>query len=390
MNDKILLESFNELKNFCEKESFKGWDPYDGLNSWVIQKTPLGRSRLFRLSWIQLFKRNPVNLRRLLGIKKDYNPKGLGLFLIGYCNLYKVEPKKEYLEKVNHLGNTIIGLKTKGYSGACWGYNFDWQARAFFQPKYTPTVVATSFIAEALLTAYEVTKTKLFLDTAISTKNFVLKDLNKTFDADGNYTLSYSPLDNTQVFNAGLLGAKLLSLIYSKTNDAVLIKEAEKIVAYVCKKQAIDGSWSYGTLSFHKWIDNFHTGYNLECIYEYQKHSHDTTYQKYIDKGLNYYLKTFFTEEGVSKYYNNSVFPIDIHAPAQLIVTLSKLDVFNENKDLIDRVLLWTVKNMQSREGYFYYQKKKYTISKIPYIRWAQSWMFYAYSYYFKELETNE
>lgn len=390
MNDKILLESFNELKNFCEKESFKGWDPYDGLNSWVIQKTPLGRSRLFRLSWIQLFKRNPVNLRRLLGIKKDYNPKGLGLFLIGYCNLYKVEPKKEYLEKVNHLGNTIIGLKTKGYSGACWGYNFDWQARAFFQPKYTPTVVATSFIAEALLVAYDVTKTKLFLDTAISTKNFVLKDLNKTFDADGNYTLSYSPLDNTQVFNAGLLGAKLLSLIYSKTNDVVLIKEAEKIVAYVCKKQAIDGSWAYGTLSFHQWIDNFHTGYNLECIYEYQKHSNDTTYQKYIDKGLNYYLKTFFTEDGVSKYYNNSVFPIDIHAPAQLIVTLSKLDVFNENKDLIDRVLLWTAKNMQSREGYFYYQKKKYTISKIPYIRWAQSWMFYAYSYYFKELETNE
>ena len=385
MKYQILKKSFKDLKGFCENESFKGWDPYDGLNSWVIQKTPLGKSRFLRLAWIQLFKRNPINLRMIFGIKKDYNPKGLGLFLIGYCNLYKVEPKQEYLEKINYLAHTIITLKTEGYSGACWGYNFDWQARAFFQPKYTPTVVATSFIAEALLAAHEITNTSLFLETAISTKDFVLKDLNKTFDDDGDYTLSYSPLDNTQVFNAGLLGAKLLSLIYAQTKEERLIKEAKKIVNYVCKKQADNGSWAYGTLPFHKWIDNFHTGYNLECIHQYQTHSKDTTFKVYIEKGLDYYLNTFFTEEGVSKYYNNSIFPIDIHAPAQLVVTLSKLNVFEENKELIDRVLLWTINNMQTSEGYFYYQIKKYSTSKIPYMRWAQSWMFYAYSYYILE-----
>ena len=71
-------DSFNRLKGYCEKENFKGWDPYDGLNSWVIQKTLLGKLRVFRLAWIQLFKRNPINLRPLFGIKKDYNPKGLG------------------------------------------------------------------------------------------------------------------------------------------------------------------------------------------------------------------------------------------------------------------------------------------------------------------------
>jgi rhamnogalacturonyl hydrolase YesR len=379
--------SFNKLKSFCEKENFKGWDPYDGLNSWVIQKTFLGKSRFFRLAWIQLFKRNPINLRSLFGIKKEYNPKGLGLFLIGYCNLYEVEKKDEYLTKINQLAQQLITLKTEGYSGACWGYNFDWQARAFFQPKYTPTVVATSFIAEALLKAYQVTKTQIYFDTAVSTTHFVLKDLNKTFDEDGDYTLSYSPLDSTQVFNAGLLGAKLLSLIYTYTKDEILIQEAKKIVSYVCKKQAANGSWAYGTLPFHQWIDNFHTGYNLECIFEYQKHSKDMSYNMHIKKGLDYYLNTFFTEEGISKYYNTSIFPIDIHAPAQLVVTLSKLNVFIENKQLIDKVLQWTMKNMQASEGYFYYQKKKYATSKIPYIRWAQSWMFYAFSYYI--LETN-
>jgi len=380
-------DSFDRLKGYCEKENFKGWDPYDGLNSWVIQKTPLGKSRLFRLAWIQLFKRNPINLRPLFGIKKAYNPKGLGLFLIGYCNLYKQDNNQNYFNTITFLANKIISLQTKGYSGACWGYNFDWQARAFFQPKYTPTVVATTFIAEAMLEAYETTKNKEYLSTVESCVKFVLKDLNKSYDDNGNFTLSYSPLDRTQVYNAGLLGAKLLCLVYKYNKESDLLTNAKKIVAYVCDKQKKDGSWTYGTLPFHQWIDNFHTGYNLECIHTYQEVSKDMTYQKNIEKGLKYYLEMFFTTQGVSKYYNNKIYPVDIHSPAQLLVTLSKLREFDKNKELINRVLNWTVQNMQSEEGFFYYQKRKRLTSKISYIRWAQAWMFYAYSYYFLEIK---
>ena len=108
MNFNKFEQSFKKLQIFCETEQFKGWDPYDGLNSWVIQKTPLGKSSFFRLAWIQLFKRNPINFRKIVGIKKGFNSKGLGLFLIGYCNLYKVEPKKEYLEKIHLLATKIL------------------------------------------------------------------------------------------------------------------------------------------------------------------------------------------------------------------------------------------------------------------------------------------
>lgn len=382
-------KSFNKLKFYCEKENFKGWDPYDGLNSWVIQKTVLGKFRFFRLAWIQLFKRNPINLRSVFGVKKEYNPKGLGLFLIGYCNLYYVKKNQEYLEKIVFFADKLIELKTKGYSGACWGYNFDWQARAFFQPKYTPTVVATTFICEALLKAYEITKKETYLEAAISASKFVLYDLNRTYDGT-NFTFSYSPLDRTQVYNAGLLGAKLLCLVYEYTKDPLLLEEAKNVVSYVCTKQNNNGSWSYGTLPFHQWIDNFHTGYNLECIKIYEQISKDTSFNNYIEKGMSYYINTFFTSEGMSKYYNDKVFPIDIHAPAQLIVTLSKFGNFNQNKDLVDKVLDWTIDNMQSSKGCFYYQKKRLISSRVPYIRWAQAWMFYAFSYYFLEVNNEK
>lgn len=381
----LIKQSILRIKSFIEKENFKGWDPYDGLNSWVIQKTPLRSIKVFRLAWIQLFKRNPVNLRAIFGIKKEYNPKGLALFLIGYCNLYSKTSNSHYLYKIEFLSSKLLEIQSTGFSGACWGYNFDWQSRAFYQPKFTPTVVVTSFVVEALLQAYEITQNEKLSQVALSASKFILQDLNKTYDSDKNYTLSYSPLDDTQVFNAGLLGAKTLSIIYKYNNDKRLIKEAKKIVEYICSKQKSDGSWAYGTLHHHQWIDSFHTGFNIESIYFYQSISKDYTYQNNIALGLDYYLDHFFKKDGRSKYYNNKTYPIDIHAPAQLIVTLSKMNLLKQKRKFIENILKWTVVNMQSKQGYFYYQKRRLVSSKIPYMRWAQSWMFYALSYYESE-----
>lgn len=380
------LNSLSRLKDYCEKVRFKGWDPYDGLNSKVFQSIPgIRSSKLFRLAWIQTFKRNPVNLRVPFLIAKDYNPKGLGLFLNGYCNLHKVDPKEDYIKHIKFLSRQIIELSTPGYSGACWGYNFDWESRAFFQPKFTPTIVASVFIGYALLDAYEILKDEKLLETVVSISEFILKDLNRTYDEDGNFSFSYSPQDNSQVFNATLLGSRLLARIYSYTKDKELLTEAKKSVDFCIKHQKEDGSWAYSTLPFHQWIDNFHTAYNLECIAEYQKYSGDNTYQPNIDKGFQYYIHTFFLEDGRCKYYNNSLYPIDIHAPAQFIITLKRLSRFQENEALAEKVLSWVIDNMQDRRGYFYFQKKRGFKSKIPYMRWAQAWMFYALSAYCEE-----
>jgi hypothetical protein len=389
----FFLSSFQKLKSYCEAESFKGYDPFDGLNSKFFKSIPfISKNRIARLAWIQLFKRSPFNLRTFVGIKKEYNSKGLGLFLSGYCNLYKLEPKQEYLDMINFLAGELIKLKNSEFSGNCWGYNFDWQARAFFQPKQTPTVVATTYISYAFLDAYEITKNDGYLKIARSACDFILKDLNRNYSEDGNFAFSYSPLDKSVVYNASLLGSKLLARVYYYTKEEELIDASKKSVTFCCNKQNTDGSWVYGTYEFHKWIDNFHTGFNLECINDYIKYSGDKSFENNLNNGLTYYLKTFFTEEGISKYYNNAIYPIDIHAPAQLIITLSRLGKFQENKVLAERVLGWTIKNMQSEKGYFYYQKKKYFSSKITYMRWAQAWMFYAFSEYLlvEKLKINE
>jgi len=391
MQESIFIKSLLKLKFYCEKEKFKGWDPYDGLNSKIFQATPLKKWEITRLAWIQAFKLSPINLRRFLLVPKEHNAKGIGLFLTGYCNLYKYCQQahdiqfgttEELLDKINYLSGLLIKLQSFGYSGSCWGYNFDWQNRVFFQPKNTPTVVATSFVANALFDAFDITKNDEYLKTALSACTFIEKDLNRIFITHNEFIFSYSPLDHSQVYNASLLGARLLARGYSYTQNSTWYELSLNAVQTIINKQSIDGSWIYGEAKVQNWIDSFHTGFNLECIFEVRKYTGNESLINPFNKGFNFYLANFFLKDGTPKYYFNKTYPIDIHSPAQFIALLSKTKKMKENQEIADRVLDWTFKNMQSGTSYYYYQLKKGFSSKISYMRWGQAWMFYALTYY--------
>lgn len=389
-------KSFQDLKDYCEKEGYKGWDPYDGLNSKIFSATPLKRWDIARLAWIQGFKRSPINFRKLLLVPKEYNAMGIGLFLNGYCKLLELARKgnlefgtvQELEDKVHELARLLISLKTPGYSGACWGYNFDWQARRLFLfPAYTPTVVATTFCSSALVFAYELTQEKEYLEIGISACEFIKNDLNRT-PYNGGHIFSYSPFNgNNTVFNASLLGAKTLSLGYHYTKNTEYKELANSAVKAAVSAQAEDGSWIYGMLSVQSWIDSFHTGFNLDAITFYQRFTGDNQFQYSIEKGLEFYLANFFLEDGTPKYYHNKTYPIDIHCPGQLTVTLSTLGLVRENSSLIKKVTGWAIDNMQDKKGFFYYQLKKGLSSKISYMRWSNAFMFNALATLINDLE---
>ena len=234
------------------------------------------------------------NFKTYLISSKGYNSKGLALFLSGYCNLFhlsknnnlKYGSKKDILKKINYLANLLISLKSNGYSGACWGYNFDWQSRRLFLFKSnTPTVVATAFCVEALFKSYEITKNQKYKKIALTSAEFVLNDLKRTTYRSG-FLFSYSVTNgNNTVFNASLLGVKILVLCYKYSKKEKYKKIAQKVVSSVCDAQNDDGSWVYGLLKTQSWIDSFHTGYNLDALYMYQCLTNDNSYSEMrIDK----------------------------------------------------------------------------------------------------------
>lgn len=396
--------SFSRLRTYCEAEDYKGWDPYDGLKSkvahWLL---PLKHSAILRLCIIQGFKRCPVNLRRVAMVPKEHNAKGIGLFLQGYCNLYKIVKsqksnveglgtEEDILQKIQYLADLLLKMRSDKifpgqYHGACWGYNFDWQARRLFLfPAYTPTVVATNFCATALMEAYEITGERRYLDAALSSAEFVMQDLHRYYPDEKNkskFLFSYSKLPgNDTVYNASLLGSRLLAFCYKYTGRQEYLEAARASVRACVEGQREDGSWVYGLLPVQNWIDSFHTGYNLDALIAYEEQTGDMQFHAAMEKGFKFYIENFFESDGTPKYYHNRMFPIDIHCPGQLFVTLARLHRSGQCQELADKVMDWTITNMQDRKGYFYYQLKKGMNTRISYMRWSNAFMFCAMSYF--------
>jgi len=373
-----VTENLQALAKYLEREGFRGYDPYDGLNSSFLSLLSCN-SKYLRILFTQALKRLPLNLRPLLGVKKGYNPKALGLFLCGYAKLYSIEKNPKYLNGIARLLDLLNETRSERYSGNCWGYNFDWQSRAFFIPKFTPTIVNSSFIGHALIDTYRYTGDKNVLDMALSIKDFIIKDLNRK-EENGTICFSYTPIDRTAVHNANLLGASLLIRLYKYNDDAAVKDIALKSLAYSMKYQKDDGSWFYADTSFQSWIDSFHTGFNLQSIKYFFDEGYGAEYREAFNKGVTFYADKFFLNNGTPKYYNNKLYPIDIHCPTQAIVLFSRMR--DDYSELTERILQWMLDNMMDKRGFFYFQKRKYYTNKISYMRWSQAWAFHALTEY--------
>ena len=146
-----------------------------------------------------------------------------------------------------------------------------------------------------------------------------------------------------------------------------------------------DYSWFYGELPHHRFVDNFHTGFNLVALKTWMDATGETLWMNELKKAYHYYLDIFWLADGSPKYYNTSLYPIDVHCSAQGIVTCIRLREYNAGSlEMADRIAAWAINHMQDPAGYFYYQKTRWYTNRIPYIRWSQAWMLYALSHLMK------
>lgn len=379
MNAAIDLQTaINALKDYIESKDFSGYDPYDALNSPLVRFLTFG-NKFARITSIQALKKIQLNLRPILGIRPGHNPKGLGLFLCGYVNLHRHEKNPEHLQKIEYLLDLLERCKTSTSSGHGWGYNFDWQSRVFFVPKFTPTIVNSSFIGHALLETYINTGNEKALKLALPIADFILKDLNRLEEND-SICFSYTPLDKYFVHNANLLGASLLIRLYQFNKNEEMKQAALKSLKYSIENQLENGAWFYSEKESSHWIDSFHTGFNLQAVRYFFDAGFGGEYRSKFEKGVGYYADNFFLPDGTPKYYQDRVYPIDIHSAAQAIVFFSGMgETFRE---LTKKILNWTLENMRHKKGYFFFQKNRFFTNRIPYMRWSQAWMFHALTEY--------
>jgi hypothetical protein len=157
----------------------------------------------------------------------------------------------------------------------------------------------------------------------------------------------------------------------------------------VVANQRGDGSWTYGTDEKQQWIDNFHTAYVLFSLHRIIKLCQlEDKFQDSLRHGFDYWKKTFFLADGWPKYYDDDPYPADAHAGASAIVTFLELGELDpDSLKMAETVARWTIENLRDKDGYFYYQKRRFYTVRKPYMRWSQAWMLYALARLLEESE---
>jgi hypothetical protein len=382
----------DELFSWCQAHDFAGHDPFDALNSRLFQATPLAQSRNARFIWTQLVKRSPSDLRPLARVPAERNAKGIALFALAEIADYRRLKSQESERQVHNFLSDLLAMKLDSYSGATWGYNFDWQSRDFFAPRNTPTIVPTAFAARALIEAARQFQNDRYLSIARSVCNFILEDLPRTVGNERELCFSYAPKTGTRIFNASLLAAEVLATVGKLTGEHELCESAERATRYVVNNQRPDGSWHYGADPKQLWIDNFHTAYILFSLKRIiDSSSFGSEFQPALASGYEYWKNNFFLAEGWPKYYHDGPYPADAHAAASAIVTFLECGELDKDASrLAQDVAYWTIQNLRDERGFFYYQRRRFYTVRKPYMRWTQAWMLYALSRLLEELGSGQ
>jgi hypothetical protein len=375
-------QAFSDLFQWCRARNFSGHDPFDALNSFVFQATPLRHFETPRLVWTQLLKRSPLNLRSFARVPTQKNAKGLALFALAALANHRRLKTTDTESEARRLLDDLISLKISGYSGAAWGYNFDWQSRHFFAPRGTPMIVPTAFAARALLQAADKFRDERYLEIAHSSCHFILNDLKRTVETDDELCFSYSPIDQTCVFNASLLAAETLASVATVTGENHYCDLALRAGRYVVNRQREDGAWVYGAAANQAWVDSFHTAYLLQSFSRLMKSCSDADRHVFgdsLERGYRFWRERFFLADGWPKYYDDALYPADTHSAAAAIVTLLELRHLNNGAlSLAEAIAAWLLNNMRDSRGFFYYQRKRFYTLRTPFMRWSQAWTAYA------------
>jgi hypothetical protein len=368
-------DSLLALQHWAEERDYAGYEPFDILNSPLLQ----GRwARWWPLAimLIQFGKRFAgLRLRHWLRVPKSKNPKAIGLFLSAYCDLARCSD--DTWSQVNYLKSELKRLRSPNESEYCWGYDWDVVTRAGWRLAFSPNCIATCFCAHALLDMAEVFGDAEARDMAVSAGRFLVTRLNRSVDTPEYICLSYTPHDNIKVYNASALAGALLARLAPRDLDYAQI--ARRTMNYLAAGQQPNGAWYYGPRLMHRWIDGFHTAYNLAALLSYRRSTSVTAFDDAIRLGYGYYVSSFFRADGGPKYFHNSPYPIDIHSCSQAILTFC--DFAEHDKQARERALnitRWTLDHMRGDDGTFFFQAHRLWTNRTPYVRWGQAWMLHA------------
>lgn len=371
--ERVARDAFLALHDYLRRNHYKGYEFDDLLGSPLVRFLTFNSLLLQRVA-VQVGKLCHVPIRPLVGIRKLESAKARGFIARGYLYYYLFTKDQNWLRAAEESLAWLLCNHATGYAGISWGNEFDFASRGGFFRKGLPTIVWTSHIAHTFDLAYAITGEEKYLATILQAGEFIANALERHQDRSGT-CFAYAPGLLNLVYNSNLLGAATLIRCWKHTGDDFYFELANSAYRWVISQMNADGSWYYGMGKNYRWIDNFHTAYNLECLLTgFEIGGEAVVPFRVVQQTSQFWIHNFFLLDGTPKYYHDRVYPLDIQCGSQAIETLSNVSrYFPLALEMADKVVIWTTKHLQKPNGAFRYQLRRLLKNNLESIHWGQS-----------------
>lgn len=313
-------------------------------------------------------------------------------YAMAFAFLTQTLGEEKYYKRAVHFLEILEQTRCPGHDDFCWGYPFDWETRAGTIKCDTPLITTVPYVYEAFSQVYEIDKNQRWLQVMRSIAEHAFRCYRDTETGADAAACAYTPAadDKGGVINASAYRAFLLTKAALDFSDDRYQAVAKRNLNFVLSSQNSNGSWFYSIDGQRDFVDHFHTCFVLKALAKIEKLTGDSGCAAAIERGVDYYVKFLFDEQGLPKPFSKAprltVYRRELYDYAECINLATLLrGRFKELDRRAESVLADVFLRWRKTDGSFRARQLLYGWDNVPMHRWAQSQMFRSLCFLLRE-----
>ncbi len=311
-------------------------------------------------------------------------------YAMGFAFLYEATQKSAYLERAVHFLKELKNSRCPSFAEYSWGYPFDWVWRGGVVKEQTPLITTTPYVYEAFLQVDQIEPRDEWKRILQSIVRHACVDIKDFKTSENGSSCSYSPFGEGGVINAAAYRAFLLTSASQQFSNPEYRNIADRNLSFVLETQNPDGSWYYAVDGVRDFVDHFHTCFVMKALAKIHALTRDADCGRALTKGVNYYLKNLFDEDGLPKPFSRAprltVYKRELYDCAECInLCLLLRGRFPQLDETLKTVLHGILRHWIKPDGSFRSRQLHLGWDNVPMHRWGQSQMFRSLAFYLSE-----
>jgi len=385
------LDRFGETS--YDHQSFFASDLARAAKALYYKKPLLGTLAVSPMIFCEAF----VPSARRLFWKPQRFPIADAHYAMGFAFLARALGQKQYYERAVHFLGVLKETRSPGFEHYCWGYPFNWETRRGTMWHDTPLITTVPYVYEAFREVYQIDGDPKWREIMHSIVRHAVEEYPEVATSPNASSSYYKPGaddDSSGVINASAYRAFLLTSASIEFSDESYRKIADRNLNFVLQAQSADGSWPYSTDEVRTFVDHFHTCFVLKALAKIEAITKNPDCTKAIERGVDYYVKNLFDEEGMPKPFSRrprmTVYRRELYDYAECInVCVLLAGRFPKLDETLARVI--NLDGWQKSDGSFRSRQLLLGWDNVPMHRWAQSQLFRSLSFFlFRNIQNPE